>query len=737
MGKKKSPTSIPSPCNCDHPFQCDCGNRPERPSRGHKWDPSSQTWGGKGHKQKGASGPGQANQIGKAAVTTTTGGTQLKESQQLPSSLLCNWCAKNNNKMLPKFHPVVRNVNNMWKFRVIIPDGKAKGNMSDKDLFFVPSTEVMNEEQAKEEAALLALDGLCPRLPHHLKMPDPYRTTWLNMRKCAATSTPPPPPPSSNPPTTSNPTSSNAKATASRTLQTSSTFTSTSERKAFQLSKKKEINERVRKRENREKANKDYEVFMSKGMRRLVESVLRGDDFVDPLDEESESSSSSFDDAVIQQIADNLVFKNFDPAVSRKAAKIVSAKAPIPSRTDVDFLSEQAFQWLCVNLDDDDLPDGVDPRGGTLDVVAGSLPVPPPKNSNPYSYPNQNPNPTKMDSLSDAMAFFSSHCSISTINNNTPETGQDEDVAPAVEELESLYAIFGKDRIKNAALPDRTIHLTITLELPHHFLQVYYSPTAYPHTTLPICLLDSKKGVSDELQEVFLNELYGNVLDRESGDVCLYDAYVCANEVAVRPLEEVAEVVAVTRAQQVQSQSEPQSQINSQTHSSPKPKHKVKPKPKQRPSRSPFFSMSPTSFPPCTPFPPSQLHKQRSNLPASKAKKEFLDLMNGNKNLMQVILVTGETGCGKTTQIPQFILENEPSSKIVVAQPRRIAATGVATRVANERGEKTCGVDSVGYVVRGDTAMCAKASERSERAFWKTSILAMKSANERLHPLLN
>lgn len=201
MGKKKSPTSIPSPCNCDHPFQCDCGNRPERPSRGHKWDPSSQTWGGKGHKQKGASGPGQANQIGKAAVTTTTGGTQLKESQQLPSSLLCNWCAKNNNKMLPKFHPVVRNVNNMWKFRVIIPDGKAKGNMSDKDLFFVPSTEVMNEEQAKEEAALLALDGLCPRLPHHLKMPDPYRTTWLNMRKCATASTPPPllPPPTPPP----------------------------------------------------------------------------------------------------------------------------------------------------------------------------------------------------------------------------------------------------------------------------------------------------------------------------------------------------------------------------------------------------------------------------------------------------------------------------------------------------------------------------------------------------------
>jgi ATP-dependent RNA helicase DHX57 len=61
----------------------------------------------------------------------------------------------------------------------------------------------------------------------------------------------------------------------------------------------------------------------------------------------------------------------------------------------------------------------------------------------------------------------------------------------------------------------------------------------------------------------------------------------------------------------------------------------------------------------------------------------------------------------KTTQIPQFILEeNTQSAKIVVAQPRRLAATGVAGRVAEERGETRPGVGSVGYVVRGDTAVC-------------------------------
>jgi ATP-dependent RNA helicase DHX57 len=52
-------------------------------------------------------------------------------------------------------------------------------------------------------------------------------------------------------------------------------------------------------------------------------------------------------------------------------------------------------------------------------------------------------------------------------------------------------------------------------------------------------------------------------------------------------------------------------------------------------------------------------------------------------------------------------LEELPkTAKIVVAQPRRIAATGVAGRVANERGETQPGTGSVGYVVRGQTALC-------------------------------
>ena len=60
---------------------------------------------------------------------------------------------------------------------------------------------------------------------------------------------------------------------------------------------------------------------------------------------------------------------------------------------------------------------------------------------------------------------------------------------------------------------------------------------------------------------------------------------------------------------------------------------------------------------------------------------------------LQVVVISGETGCGKTTQLPQYILESEIESgrgafcSIICTQPRRISAMAVAERVSTERGE--------------------------------------------------
>jgi pre-mRNA-splicing factor ATP-dependent RNA helicase DHX15/PRP43 len=84
--------------------------------------------------------------------------------------------------------------------------------------------------------------------------------------------------------------------------------------------------------------------------------------------------------------------------------------------------------------------------------------------------------------------------------------------------------------------------------------------------------------------------------------------------------------------------------------------------------------------------------KTRKLLPAWEAKQELFDLIDKN----QVIILKGETGSGKTTQIPQFLLEKYKS--IAVTQPRRVAAMSVARRVAEEMDVRLG--DEVGYSIR-------------------------------------
>jgi len=78
--------------------------------------------------------------------------------------------------------------------------------------------------------------------------------------------------------------------------------------------------------------------------------------------------------------------------------------------------------------------------------------------------------------------------------------------------------------------------------------------------------------------------------------------------------------------------------------------------------------------------------RQREGLPCYQRKDHILDLIRNNR----VIVLSGETGCGKTTQLPQMVLEDMMRNKIgarcniICTQPRRISAIGVSERVADE-----------------------------------------------------
>ncbi|KAI5190876.1 pre-mRNA-splicing factor ATP-dependent RNA helicase DHX16 [Nematocida sp. AWRm77] len=92
-------------------------------------------------------------------------------------------------------------------------------------------------------------------------------------------------------------------------------------------------------------------------------------------------------------------------------------------------------------------------------------------------------------------------------------------------------------------------------------------------------------------------------------------------------------------------------------------------------------------------------------LPIQERKNEITKLVEEN----QVLILSSETGTGKTTQVPKYIYEMY-KQPVVCSQPRRIAAISIAKRVAEEMGEHLGGL--VGYSVRFEERVSEKTQVR-------------------------
>lgn len=79
----------------------------------------------------------------------------------------------------------------------------------------------------------------------------------------------------------------------------------------------------------------------------------------------------------------------------------------------------------------------------------------------------------------------------------------------------------------------------------------------------------------------------------------------------------------------------------------------------------------------------NELYKKRITLPVFEYRTDFMRLLSQH----QCIVLVGETGSGKTTQIPQWCVEYSRSigtKGVACTQPRRVAAMSVAQRVSEE-----------------------------------------------------
>lgn len=130
-----------------------------------------------------------------------------------------------------------------------------------------------------------------------------------------------------------------------------------------------------------------------------------------------------------------------------------------------------------------------------------------------------------------------------------------------------------------------------------------------------------------------------------------------------------------------------------------------------------------------TPYTFQEIQHQRQALPAYKARSEILQMINDN----QIVVIVGETGSGKTTQIAQFLYEegmtkalDTDGSRLMVActQPRRVAAMSVAKRVSEEVGCKLG--DDVGYTIRFED----KTSHRKTRIKFMTEGILLREMLE-------
>lgn len=118
-------------------------------------------------------------------------------------------------------------------------------------------------------------------------------------------------------------------------------------------------------------------------------------------------------------------------------------------------------------------------------------------------------------------------------------------------------------------------------------------------------------------------------------------------------------------------------------------------------------------------------HKYNKNLPITEKRQTILDTIDCNP----VTIIQGETGSGKTTQVPQYILDQcakqNKHCNIICTQPRRIATTSIANYICKERNWQLGNL--VGYQIQLDK----RTSDDTRLTFCTTGVLLQKLVNLR------
>ncbi|CUS22866.1 LAQU0S07e01904g1_1 [Lachancea quebecensis] len=124
---------------------------------------------------------------------------------------------------------------------------------------------------------------------------------------------------------------------------------------------------------------------------------------------------------------------------------------------------------------------------------------------------------------------------------------------------------------------------------------------------------------------------------------------------------------------------------------------------------------------------PDNIQKSRMQLPVFGEEHKIMEAIHHN----DVVVICGETGSGKTTQVPQFLYESgygnpesvESPGIVGVTQPRRVAAVSMSKRVSQELGDHQ---QSVSYQIRFDSTV----SDQTKIKFMTDGVLLREMMND-------
>ena len=439
-----------------------------------------------------------------------------------------------------------------------------------------------------------------------------------------------------------------------------------------QRQKQQQRNSRIRKHEAIRMANRNHPVFLSATLRNQIQTLLRGENILDvnPADDDDEVPEQCTSDRQAH-VKERLHQEGFTKKQARTAFQKESKTAKHAQDTDAEDqwerLYDDCLQWLCVHLEEDQLPEGFDPRGATLEIVATGKT----SKSNQTSTNASTPAATAISpqaqmiankygvSGKDAMwlldqtegndsdadnlehAFWKKCCELANVDSSSgasSESNVEENQQILIEEMEALEAIFPSECQKTESSDGKS---TITIHTPDGLvLKIVVDAKHYP-AVLPervVCLgswpsSSSTVGIAVHVEltkflstmtlgEPMVFEIYGQMqLLLQTVDELPSDFSLTASTTTANP---------VTSNVKLESSNMDSSTNNNKSKDRNQASSSSRPRPKRRPrERGVFWSTPPTKTPPAVSFPKlsSALESQRKGLPAGQARQDFLSVL--------------------------------------------------------------------------------------------------------------